>query len=236
MRSVKAPVFLVAVFLAALASALIIFYKPIAVAIFAKVSGIDISYKKMEAGSVNEFIFKGLRGTERKSGLGLSSSDARIRFIFKGPDPRNAAADFVLKDVSFIKKGIEKEVSYGNIDGLVAVPFNSLWNYREISGRIGLIKNGIRIENFLAAGDLIRFSLNGELSRDQNVNADIGIYFAESLTGKIPPELTSMVLKDGEAGWKSFTVKLEGDLAKPSIRVTGRLFRLNIGVKSKNPS
>jgi hypothetical protein len=52
----------------------------------------------------------------------------------------------------------------------------------------------------------------------------------------MPPELTSMALKGETDGWQSLTVKLEGDLSKPSIQVTGKIFRLNIGVKQGNPN
>ena len=236
MKSVKTMIFLFAGFLIASIATLIFFYKPVTVFIFARANHIDIEYKKLNAGGINEFVFEGLKAVGQKKGMGLYSSNARIKFIFNGLDLRNTVANFTLKDVRFINKGIEKETSYSNIDGLVAIPFSSLWSYKEVSGKIGLIQDGICIKNFIATGDIIKFSFDGTLTRDQNINADIGVYFAEKLTGKIPPDLTNMVLKDEGVGWKSLKVKLEGDLAKPSISVTGKLFRLNIGVKSENPS
>ncbi len=73
--------------------------------------------------------------------------------------------------------------------------------------------------------------LKGTLKNCTTIKSEVTIYFADKLTGKIPPELTNLVLKGEDGGWKSLSVQLDGDYSKPSIQVSGRLFRLNIGVK-----
>lgn len=231
MGYVKRATFTAALFLLLSIACIVIFYGHIAAFIFARSNNIDISYKQVIAGGFKEFIFKDLKAAWRRQDTGLSSSGASIKLIFDKSSPPGAAADFVLNDVRFIKKGAGKEISYNDIDGLIAAPFSGLLKYKTVSGKIGRMQNGMSLKDFIASGDQIRFLFDGTLTDSNVIDADITIYFAEDLAGRIPPELTSMVLKDETDGWKSLALKLEGDLSKPSIRVTGKLFRLNIGVK-----
>lgn len=208
-----------------------LYYGPIMVQVFASANGLDISYAKIETQGLTVFSITGLKSIEKKSGIGIVAGDAQIVLGFKDNDPRAVTADFVLKNVRFVKKGTEKAISYNNIDGLVALPFNELWIYKEISGHVSPTQDGIFIRDFMATGDEVKFSFNGSITRAKVIDADIGIYFQSKVIGNIPPDLTNMVLADSGQGWKSLLVKLAGDLSKPSIRVTGKLFRLNIGVK-----
>jgi len=227
MISMKRVILSFMLFLSLSIACLAIFYGHIAVFVFAKSNNIDISYGRLTVISLTEFALKELNVVERKRGVGLSSSRGLIELTFDKPP----SAGFVLDDVHFIGKTGGEESSYGNIDGLIAVPFSSLWKYKTISGKIISTKNGTELKDFMAVSDEIRFSINGSLTDGDIINADIVIYFGKDLTGKIPPELASMVLKDGENEWKDLAIKLDGNLAKPSIQVTGKLFRLNIGVK-----
>ncbi len=236
MRSVKGLIFAVAVILLIAISLCAAFYAQVVVFIFAKSNNLDISYGRLQTIGFADFVFTDLKATQRGNGTGLFSSSAKVRITLNGPDPRKARTDFLLKDVHFITGGAAKETSYNNIDGLIAMPFNALFNYEEISGKISPTPDGLYVNDLKAAGDSIKLSFDGLLTRDNRIKADIGISFEGKLADKIPPELTSMVLRDSDDGWKSLTVKLEGDLAKPSIQVTGRLFRLNIGIKSEGPS
>ncbi len=231
MNSVKSVIIFASVSLLVSIACIIIFYGHIAVFVFARSNDIDISYKQLITGGFNEFVFKDLKAIERKRGIGILSSGASVKLVFNKLPFVKTAADFSLNDVQFIRKGSEKEASYNNIDELIAIPFNSLSRYKTISGKVRAIRDGVSVKNFLATGDTIKFSFDGTLTYGNVIDADISIYFDRELTGRIPPELTSMVLRDESDGWKSLTIKLEGDLAKPSIRVTGKLFRLNIGVK-----
>ena len=236
MGSAKRLFIAMVVIFSIIVSLCVAFYGQIAVMLFAKSNNLDISYKRLQASNFTNFVFTDLKTTQHNKGTGLFSSSAKVRLILNGPDPRKATTDFLLYNVHFITSGIIKEASYNNIDGLVAMPFSELWNYKEISGKIIPAADGIFINNFMATGDSIRLSFNGLLTNDNCIKADIGIYFESKLIGKIPPDLTNMALKDSGDGWKSLTVKLEGDLSKPSIQVTGKLFRLNIGIKPGKPS
>ena len=50
----------------------------------------------------------------------------------------------------------------------------------------------------------------------------------------IPPEFSSVIMKEEANEWKSFSVKLKGDLRSPSVQISGKLFRLNIGTMVVN--
>ena len=231
MKSGKSAIFFLAISLLVFIFCIVIFYAHIAVFIFARSNDIDISYKKLTTGGLTEFVFKDLKAIERKRGVGILSSGASVKLVFDKSPAVKTTADFSLNNVHFIRKGSEEAASYNNIDDLIALPFSSLLSYKTITGKVNAIKDGISVTDFLASGDTIRFSVDGTLIYGNVIDADISIFFDKELIGKIPPELTSMALKDGGDGWKSLTIKVEGDLAKPSIRVTGKLFRLNIGVK-----
>ena len=212
-------------------TALVIFYGHITAAAFSTLSDTDISYKQVRACSINELIFKGLSVIQRKDGMGVSAVNGSVKFALIAERRLELAADFALNDVRFIRAGSPKESSMNSIDGLIAAPFSSFCKYATVSGNISAIKNGMRIRNFLASSDTIRFSLDGTLTEDNVIDASITIYFADSLIGNISPELSSMILKGDSQGWRSLSFRVQGDLAKPSINVTGKLFRLNIGLK-----
>lgn len=208
-----------------------LFYGNVAVYLFAKSNGLNISYARLKAVGAHEFVFKDFKALENKRGMGLTAQDAKITLISNSGAPLKPTADIELCSVNFITGRAQKEASYGNIDGLISLPFSGLLRYKTVSGKITSIQNGISVNDFRASGDDIRFSFSGTLTDESNINADISIDFAKNMLGKIPPELTNMVLKGGEGQWKTLSVKLDGDLSKPSIRVTGKMFRLNIGVK-----
>ena len=230
-RLAERPVILIAAIAILIMIFSVLLYGNIVVSLFARCNDLDISYKRLNTISINEFLFKDLKAVERKHGMGFSSADARIKLVFSKSSPLNPTADLKLSDVRLMKRGREREASYSNIDGLVSAPFSGLLKYNTVSGKIASVKDGIIVRDFLASGDDIKFSFDGILTEESNINADKSIYFAKSLLGKIPPEITNMVLKESDGQWKCFSVKLEGDLAKPAIRVTGKMFRLNIGVK-----
>lgn len=231
MANTKKAIFTAVILLALSIVSMAVFYAQIAVFIFAGSNNIDISYKQVTACGIKEFKFKDLKVSWPHQGVGLSASGAGIKLIPGGSPPFGVATDFILNDVQFIKKGAGKEISFNNIDDLIAAPFSGLLRYRTVSGKIGAVKDGIELKDFLASGDEVRFSFNGTLVDNSVIDAAVTIYFAKDLAGRIPPELANMALKDEADGWKSLALKLEGDLSKPSIQVTGRLFRLNIGVK-----
>ena len=237
MKKNKVPVIKAVVgLLIILSLSAVFFYARIAVAIFAASNKIDISYRGLRARSLVDFEFTDLRAVRKNGGPGLASSNARFKLILSAPGAKGVTIDFILKKVNFITPGGSKEASYNNIDGLIAMPFSTLFNYREISGKITQSPDGLYIDGLKATGDSMKLSFTGLITRDNNIKADIGIFFEPKLAEKIPPELASMVLSNSDGGWRSLNVKLEGDLTKPSIQVTSKLFRLNIGVKPSSSS
>lgn len=216
--------------LAAASVAVFFFYGHAVVYIFAKANTMEIAYRQLKVTRMNEFLFDGLT-VKQKGGMGLFAASARVDFSWKSADLRRIATAFDLKKVNFLTGAPGKPQSFNNIDGLVAAPFNSAVQYENISGKIYQEPDGVRIEDLMARSSQLKMRLTGTLKDDSRISSDITIYFADSLTGKIPAEYLLMVLKDEGPGWKSLSVRLEGDFAKPSIQVSGKLFRLNIGVK-----
>ncbi|MFA5145844.1 MAG: hypothetical protein WC515_00470 [Candidatus Omnitrophota bacterium] len=209
----------------ALAAVLYIFAADIMVRAFAAANGLDIAYK--DAGNVwfTRFVFADLRVAERKSGVGFSAEAADIRIrLRKG----SISADFNFRGVRLIREKGARESSYDSIDGLVASPFASSWKYETISGTAERREDGLILKDVRAVSDDIRLSVNGALHKDATVDADIMIYFSPNITRKVPEELTKVVLTDEPEGWKSISVKLNGNYLAPSIQLSSKLFRLNI--------
>lgn len=206
--------------LAAVAAIIYLSYDRIAVYIFAKSNGLDIAYEGLKRAGVR-MIFKKLEAASGSRGLGISAGSASI-------DPKLKGFDFVLTDVRFLKKGGGGTSSYDDVAGLVAVPFNGNWVYKEISGTVVLLPNRVEAKRIEAVSDEIKLKASGTFGYDNAIDTDITIYFAETLTKKIPQEFLAIVLADEGAGWRSLSVHLTGNYAKPSIQVSGKLFRLNI--------
>ena len=84
----------------------------------------------------------------------------------------------------------------------------------------------------MAIGDEIKLSIKGTVSDENIINTDITIYFSDKVTGRVPEELSRVLMRDEDGGWKSLAVNLKGNYNTPSIEVAGKLFRLKIGVAS----
>lgn len=206
----------------------------IVIAAFASAYDLDINYKDLKKATLGGAAIDGLTIVDKARGMGISSEKAMITLEWNGPDPRNATVGFDLYGVRFVKRSSERASSYDTLDGLVALPFNSNWIYKEISGKIRRSKEALTIKDFLAKSDLMKLAFNGSIREDNTIKSDIVVYFADDLTRKIPPELIKLVLTQEEPGWKSLSVKLEGNCTMPTINVSSRLFRLNIGVKERS--
>ena len=192
----------------------------IAIYAISKKYNLEISYKELKRLSPGKMEFKDLKVVEKKTALGLFSRGATITLDKK--------VGFDLRDVGFVGSPKSAAPSYDNIMELSAMPFNSRWTYKEISGKISQSPEGLNVDNFMATGDDIKLSFTGVIYHDNAVNADIVIYFSDRLTKKIPRELSMVVLRDEKDGWMSLTVAVKGDYRKPSIQVSSKLFRLNI--------
>lgn len=233
MKILRNALLVAAVVLTVGAAVLIPFLPKIVLGGFASAYNLDIKYKNLKKISLRQMVFDELTIVDKEKGIGISSKNATISLEWDGPDPRNATVGFDLYDVRFVKKALEKATSYDTLDGLVALPFSSNWVYKEISGKIRHSKEALTIKDFLAKSDLMKLAFNGSMRKDNTIKSDIVIYFADELTGKIPSELTNLVLTQEESGWKSLSVKLEGNYTMPTIQVSSKLFRLNIGVKEQ---
>ncbi|MDD5421930.1 MAG: hypothetical protein WC592_03540 [Candidatus Omnitrophota bacterium] len=209
-----------------------IFFGPLAVYIFSKANNLDISYTSLSVSS-GKFAFGSLNAADRKTGIGISSKDARITPLWRGFPAKGGGAIFRLKDVNFTNRSPGKLASFDSLEGLIAIPFDSRWSYQEISGKVRSRKDGVDIENFSATSDEIKFEVSGSVDYDNAINIDIKVFFGGKPLEKIPRELTGALLTDEKDGWKSLAVRLSGDYKSPSINISSKLFRLNINTISR---
>ena len=150
--------------------------------------------------------------------------------IFKSMD-----IDFKFRDVHFIRSKPEEARSiYDSLNKLVAAPFEGRWTYKDVSGTVEIFSNGLTLKNFIANGNEIRLSISGDMYYNNKVNTDITIYFSKHVLKDIPNELSSVIMREEPQEWKSFSVNMKGDYKSPSLKVSGKLFRLNIGTMVVN--
>ena len=188
-------------------AALFFYFDRIAVGILDKAYNIDIAYKNCSKSFSGELRFTDLSVVSRATRMGIISKTAGLKPVFKD---KHFAVGFNLQDGNFIKKGGDRSVRYDTLTALVSE------------------NNGVKIKEFEAISDEIRLSVKGDLSYKGMINSDIVIYFADSLTRKIPPEFANVVLSNEKDGWRSLSVRLSGDPDKPSMQISSKLFRLNI--------
>ena len=195
---------------------------------------LEISYSKLENKAFRELVLTDLEVIDGKLGMGLVSEYAIFKPKWKRILAGAVESDFHLSGVRFVRNEPEGPGSYDTLSGLVYTPFASRWTYKDISGKINTFKRGIHIKDFVATSDNIRVSLAGDIYYDNSLNLDIMIYFSNRFVTKIPDVLSTVVLKEEDGEWKSLSVNLKGNYKRPSIEVSGALFRLNIGALS-NP-
>ena len=215
----RAVIFLIAGIIAICAAAYIC-KDYIAIYAVSKKYNLEISYKGLKRLSLDKVEFRDLKIVEKKTGLGLFSKNAAITFDKK--------TSFDFRDVGFVGSPKGAAPAYDNIIELSAMPFNSRWTYKEISGSVSESSEGLTIDNFMATGDDVKLTFTGTVHHDDTVNADIIIYFSDKLTRKIPKSLSTIALTGEKGGWTSLTVTVKGDYRKPSIQVSSKLFRLSI--------
>lgn len=204
--------------------ALYLSFDRVAIYVFSKTHNLDITYKGLRRISTGELLFHDLGIIDKKIGIGIFSKSGKVA--------PGAQISFDMRDVHFIKNGKEPAAAYDSLTDLVAIPFNSRWTYKEISGKITRSKNGIDIQELTAIGDEIKLSIKGTVSGDNIIDTAITIYFSDKLLREVPEELSNVLMRDEDGGWKSLAVNLKGNYSAPSIEVSGKLFRLKIGVAS----
>lgn len=203
------------------------------IALFAisKLCSQDISYKHMAKDPISaRLIFDGLRIINSKLGIGFFSQRATIKPAWGTDWLKSAQLDFKFKDAHFLKNSTdENKTIYDTLSQLIAMPFEGRWMYKEISGLVEIFSNGITIKRFFADGKELRFIVTGDLYYNNILDVDVTIYFSKEALKEIPLELYSVIMQDESNEWKSFSVKIKGDLNSPSVQVTGKIFQLNFG-------
>ena len=191
----------------------------------------EISYKHLAKDPIGAgLIFEDLRIMNRRLGVGFFSQRAVIKHAWGTGWLKSALLDFKFKDVHFLKNRTnENKTTYDTLSQLIAMPFEGRWMYKEVSGLVEIFSNGITIKRFSADGKEMRFIVTGDLYYNNIVDVDVTIYFSKEVLKEIPPELHSVIMQDEPNEWKSFSVKIKGDLSSPSVQVTGKMFRLNFG-------
>lgn len=195
-----------------------------------KIYNADISYKTLARNSDGGYKLENLKIMNKKMGVGFFSARAAIKPLWKANFLKSLDFDFKFKDTHFIKNKAEKTgSSYDTIEGIVSMPFEGRWAYKEISGIIEIFSNGLTLKNFNADGRYIKLFLSGDIYYNNTVDMDITMRFSKDALKDIPPELSSVVMRDEPENWKSFSVKLKGNYQSPAIQISGNAFRLNIG-------
>jgi hypothetical protein len=188
----------------------------------------DISYKHIERDPKSGLVFGSLRTIDSKLGVGFFSQRATIKPSLGADWFKSVLLDFKFKDTHFIRKDADqKKTSYDTLSQVITIPFEGRWMYKEISGLVEIFSNGITIKRFFADGKEARIIVTGDIFYNNVVDVEVTIYFSKDILKEVPPELHSVLMKDEPDEWKSFSVKIKGNLSSPSIQMTGKLFRLN---------
>lgn len=212
-------------------SAVIYFsFDKIAVYVISRLYDLDISYKKVGRSASAGYAFENMKLINKKMGIGFYSAQGSLKPVWNSRFLRSLDVEFKFKDVHFIKaKTDEVRARYETLDEIVSMPFEGRWQYKEVFGEVEIFSNGITVKKFSAEGREIRLIISGDIYYNNVVNTDITIYFSKEVLKDIPPELSGVIMKDEPREWKSFSVKMKGDLDSPSLQITGKMFRLNVG-------
>jgi len=194
----------------------------------AKDYGLSISYSSVKNMNFRELRFRDLTVMEKKHRAGLFASEATL-WPAVGIHARDSRAlTFVLKGVRFIPGPKKSGGGDDYLMNLVAMPFSGKWAYSEIEGEIFDREAGLYIRKLVASGDMMRLSVNGNLYKNNTIDANITVYFSNNIIKDLPESITGVMLQNEQGGWKSLSAHLTGDLSTPSIELSGKLFRLNI--------
>jgi hypothetical protein len=208
------------------------------IALFAvsKLYSQEISYKHLAKDPVSAaLILDDLRIINNKLGVGFFSQRATIKPTWGANWLKSVLLEFKFKDVHFLKKRTdENKTTYDTLSQLISMPFEGRWMYKEVSGLVEIFSNGITIKRFSADGKEMRLVVTGDLYYNNTADVDVTIYFSKEVLKEIPPELHSVIMQDEPNEWKSFSVKIKGNLNSPAIQITGKVFRLNVGMITVN--
>ena len=210
-------------------------FNRVALFMISRLYSLDISYKGMTKDLERGFVFEDIRILNKRMGVGIFSRRATIRPSWGASIFKSVTLDFKFKDVHFLKNGgAGNGMAYDTLSQLVAMPFEGRWMYKDVSGLVEIFSNGITIKAFSASANDVRIIVSGDLYYNNTANIDVTIYFSPDALKEVPPELYSVIMRDESNEWKSFSVKIKGDMQSPSMQVSGKFFRLNIGTAIMN--
>lgn len=229
----KKTVIMIICLVLVIAAVITAFFDKIALFTLSKFYGVNISFTSVKKDAANGYSFENLKVLNKRIGMGFYSAKAALKPNKTSSLFKSLNIDFKFRDVHFIRSTPEQAAgSYDSLNKIAAIPFEGKWTYKDVSGTVEIFSNGLTLKNFAANGNEIRLSVSGDIFYNNTVDTDLTIYFSKGVLKDIPPELSSVIMKDEPREWKSFSVKIKGNLNAPSLQVSGKLFRLNIGTVS----
>lgn len=231
MRARSAAIAISLILIAAILAAFYISFDKVIVLAF-KTHNLDIAYKKFTNNAFRQFIFKDFSLIAKDRKIGFTAGRAVITPKYAGIFRGGIVYDFEFADFRFISQQTTNAAdTSGNIDDIIGVPFSERWAYVDVRGTLQRRKDSLYIERLLAESPKIKLDATGTLNDDRKLAITITMYFKKELFAALPDDWSRAVLKSEPNDWQSLTVNLSGDLSRPSIEMTGNLFRLTIREK-----
>ena len=194
-----------------------------------KFYNLNISYTAMSKNPQEGYTFENLKILNNGMGLGFFSARASLKPVHKLNFLKSVDLDFKFRDAHFIKSFKDKpKAEYDTLEGVVAVPFEGRWTYKDISGTVEIFSNGFTLKKFTANGSQIKLFVSGDIFYKGMVDVNITATFSKDALKNVPPELSSVVMNEEPEEWKSLSVKMKGDYRSPSVQIYGKLFKLNV--------
>jgi hypothetical protein len=225
----KTKVLIIAVIILAAAATVYLSLDKIIIFTLSKFYNLNISYTAMSKNPKEGYLFESLKMVNNKMGLGFFSAGAAFKPVQKFNFLKSLDFDFKFRDAHFIKssKNMPK-TEYSTLEGLVAVPFEGRWTYKDVSGTVEVFSNGFTLKRFAANSREIKLFVSGDIFYNGMVDINITAAFSKGALKDVPPELHSVIMNEEPEEWKSLSVKLKGDYRSPSVQIYGKMFKLNI--------
>lgn len=195
--------------------------------IFAKNNGLNVSYKTLDRRGFREFRFGELK-IINAAGLGVYSESAVVLPEIRAEAAGRTNVLFTLNNVRFLHDAKKDNVSHDDLIQTLAMPFSGDRIYEEISARIELSNDRVYIKDLAASAGDIRLEIAGTIYRDGKVDGNVRIFFSNNVVAALPEELTNTILAQEKDGWRSLEVNVSGDYIRPSVQISGNMFRLKI--------
>lgn len=195
-------------------------------------TGYRIAFDKWGEGPFDRRHVQRLRLEEVKSGFIITAETVYFTPKFQQSlDAKKLILDCWLGDVRFRRK--EKAKTDGPaVNTLLAVPFDTGWQYRSMAFTIIFDGRYLRIDEFMAFSDNIKMKGDYKLAVIGgdfliNVNMSVSPEIAESSMG----DFKDMLLVMGEKGWYGSEFSLEGNAGSETLHVKSDRLEINISAK-----